>query len=163
MPNQTDRPDLSQDDINNKIENAETIDTEAVVEQAESEIRQETASASTIPAPTTISKKVVIGLAVFGALLVGAMLYLVAVMFGPSKKRVDPEEYFQTAKGLPVILNTELAEQRGMRSGGHVYIPITLLAETDTHYYHDTSVDQVLYATETQVKSYPIVEGKKTG
>ncbi len=163
MPNQTDRPELSQDDINNQIQKAERIDTEAIVEQAESEIRQETAGASTIPEPTTISKKVVIGLVIFGVLLVGAMLYLVVVMFGPSKKRVDPEEYFQTAKGLPVILNTELAEQRGMRSLNHVYVPISLLAEADSHYYHDTSVNKVLYATETQVKSYPIVEGKKTG
>lgn len=141
--------------------NAAEIDTEGIVAQAENELRQE--AASSIPEPTTISKKAVIGLAVFGVLLVGAMLYLVAVMFGPNKKHIDPEEYFRTAQGIPVILDTELAEQRGMRSANSVYIPITLFAETDSHYYHDTSVNMILYATETEVKSYPIVEAKKTG
>ncbi|MBR5349373.1 MAG: hypothetical protein IK125_09165 [Lachnospiraceae bacterium] len=140
---------------------AAEIDTEAIVEQAESEIRQE--AASSIPEPPTISKKLVIGLAVFGVLLVGAMLYLVAVMFGPSREHIDPEDYFKTAQGIPVILDTALAEQRGMRSADSIYIPITLFTETDSHYYHDTSVNKILYATETEVKSYPIVEAKKTG
>lgn len=161
MPKQTDPKDQNQDEMNNRIQSVDAIDTQEVVEQAESEIRQE--AASSIPEPPTISKKVVIGLAVFGALVVGAMLYLVAVMFGPNKEHIDPEEYFRTAQGIPVILDTELAEQRGMRSANSVYIPITLFSETDSHYYHDTSVNVILYATETEVKSYPIVEAKKTG
>lgn len=163
MPKQTDPQNRDEIDQTKQTEELPEIDTESAVSEAESDIEQEQASASTIPPQTTIPKKVILIAAVFGVLLIGALLFLVAEMFGPSKKRISPEEYFKTAKGIPVVLNTSLAEQRAYRTEKSIYIPINMLADVDSHYYHDTSLNEVLYATPTSVLSKPIVEAKKSG
>ncbi len=163
MPMQTDPQNRDEIERSKQTEELSGIDTESIVSEAESDIEREQLSSSTIPPQTTVPKKVIIIAAVVGVLLIGALLFLVAEMFGPSKKRIAPEDYFKTAKGIPVILNTSLAEQRGYRTEKSIYIPINMLADVDSHYYHDTSLGEVLYATPTQVLSKPIVEAKKSG
>lgn len=163
MPMQTDPQNRDEIERSKQTEELSGIDTESVVSEAESDIEREQLSSSTIPPQTTVPKKVIIIAAIVGVLLIGALLFLVAEMFGPSKKRISPEDYFKTTKGIPVILNTSLAEQRGYRTEKSIYIPINMLADVDSHYYHDTSLGEVLYATPTQVLSKPIVEAKKSG
>ena len=83
---------------------------------------------------------------------------LVIKRYLPTKERMNLTEYYgQVAEGeTAIVLGTEILEQRGAISGDQAYLPIDFVnTYLNQRYYWDAQNQQVLYATPSELRSYP--------
>lgn len=95
--------------------------------------------------------------------IVGAVGLVVHVIlkYTPTKDRMDLNEYYgQVAEGdAALILGTEKLEQRGLMSGEEPYLPLEVVnSYLNQRYYWDSENHQILYATPSELFSYPASE-----
>lgn len=95
--------------------------------------------------------------------VVGAVGLVVHVImkYTPTKDRMDLTEYYgQMAEGeAALVLGTEKLEQRGAMSGDEAYLPLEVVnSYLNQRYYWDAENHQILYATPTELLSYPASE-----
>ncbi|MDO4308151.1 MAG: glycosyl hydrolase family 18 protein [Eubacteriales bacterium] len=82
----------------------------------------------------------------------------VVLKYTPTKNRMDLNEYYgQVAEGeAALILGTEKLEQRGIMSDGEPYLPLEVVnSYLNQRYYWDSENQQILYATPSELFSYP--------
>jgi len=83
----------------------------------------------------------------------------------PTKERMDLNEYYgQAAEGEAVIvLGTEIMEERAVTSNGQTFIPLELVNNRlNQRYYWDSGNSQILYATPSELQTYPASENGET-
>ncbi len=108
-----------------------------------------------------ISTKAMVGIVIVILVLTGYGLGMLLTLFGPSNKSVSPETYFQADKdGVAVIYNTEKVMQRALEAADTYYLPYALVSQVDPFFYHDTSLDAILYAKPTELLQVPVVTVK---
>ena len=76
----------------------------------------------------------------------------------PTKERMDLNEYYgKTAEGESVIvLGTEIMEERAVTSDDQTYLPLEFVSgHLNQRYYWDSSNQQILYATPSELQMYP--------
>lgn len=76
----------------------------------------------------------------------------------PTKELMDLNEYYgNTAEGESVIvLGTEIMEERAATSNDQIYLPLEFVsAHLNQRYYWDSANQQVLYATPSELQTYP--------
>lgn len=76
----------------------------------------------------------------------------------PTKELMDLNEYYgSTAEGESVIvLGTEIMEERAATSNDQIYLPLEFVsAHLNQRYYWDSANQQVLYATPSELQTYP--------
>lgn len=83
----------------------------------------------------------------------------------PTKERMDLNEYYgQAAEGEAVIvLGTEIMEERAVTSNGQTFLPLELVNNRlNQRYYWDSGNSQILYATPSELQTYPASENGET-
>lgn len=83
----------------------------------------------------------------------------------PTKERMDLNEYYgQAAEGEAVIvLGTEIMEERAVTSNGQIFLPLELVNNRlNQRYYWDSGNSQILYATPSELQTYPASENGET-
>lgn len=106
-----------------------------------------------------ISTKTMVGIVILILALTGYGLGMLLTLFGPSRKSVSPEVYFQTDKeGVAVVYNTEKVMYRALEAAGTYYLPYTLVSQVDDFFYHDTTIGAMLYVKPTELLQIPIVQ-----
>lgn len=83
----------------------------------------------------------------------------------PTKERMDLNEYYgQAAEGEAVIvLGTEIMEERAVTSNGQTFLPLELVNNRlNQRYYWDSGNSQILYATPSELQTYPASENGGT-
>lgn len=95
--------------------------------------------------------------------IVGAVGLVVHVImkYTPTKERMDLTEYYgQIAEGeAALVLGTEKLEQRGILSGDEPYLPLEVVnSYLNQRYYWDAENHQILYATPSELLTYPASE-----
>lgn len=76
----------------------------------------------------------------------------------PTKELMDLNGYYgSTAEGESVIvLGTEIMEERAATSNDQIYLPLEFVsAHLNQRYYWDSANQQVLYATPSELQTYP--------
>lgn len=89
--------------------------------------------------------------------LAGAGVHVIR-KYLPTKDRMDLNEYYgQAAEGESVIvLGTEIMEQRALLSNEQTYLPLDLVnTRLNQRYYWDSANSQILYATPSELQTYP--------
>ncbi|MCI6006295.1 MAG: glycosyl hydrolase family 18 protein [Blautia sp.] len=89
--------------------------------------------------------------------LIGLGVHVV-MKYTPTKTHMDLNEYYgQVADGeAALILGTEVLEQRGLISGEQIYLPLEVVNTClNQRYYWDSENSAVLYATPSELFSYP--------
>ena len=85
----------------------------------------------------------------------------VVMKYMPTKERMDLSEYYgQPGEGeLDVVLGTDIMEERAVQSGDQVYLPLDMVnTYLNQRYYWDSTNQQVLYATPSELQNYPAAE-----
>ena len=79
----------------------------------------------------------------------------------PTSERMDLTEYY----GQPgddeeiIVLGTDIMEERAVVSGDQTYLPLDIVTTyLNQRYYWDSSDQQILYATPSELQKYPAVE-----
>ncbi len=102
------------------------------------------------------SKKAVI-ISVIAVLVVicAVAAVLLAKKYMPSHKEMNLQDYFQVSDGqIPIILQDELYENRGIASDGQIYVDIDLVKKyLNSRFYWDAAENLLLYTTSTSVVS----------
>lgn len=83
----------------------------------------------------------------------------------PTKECMDLNEYYgQAAEGEAVIvLGTEIMEERAVTSNGQTFLPLELVNNRlNQRYYWDSGNSQILYATPSELQTYPASENGET-
>nr|WP_177295816.1 glycosyl hydrolase family 18 protein [uncultured Blautia sp.] len=83
----------------------------------------------------------------------------------PTKERMDLNEYYgQAAEGEAVIvLGIEIMEERAVTSNGQTFLPLELVNNRlNQRYYWDSGNSQILYATPSELQTYPASENGET-
>ena len=79
----------------------------------------------------------------------------------PTKERMDLTEYYgQTGEDeMTVILGTDIMETKAAKSGDRVYLPLDMVnTYLNQRYYWDSTNQQILYATPSELQYYPVSE-----
>ena len=79
----------------------------------------------------------------------------------PTKERMDLTEYYgQTGEDeMTVILGTDIMETKAAKSGDRVYLPLDMVnTYLNQRYYWDSTNQQILYATPSELQYYPASE-----
>lgn len=79
----------------------------------------------------------------------------------PTKERMDLTEYYgQTGEDeMTVILGTDIMETKAVKSGDRVYLPLDMVnTYLNQRYYWDSTNQQILYATPSELQYYPVSE-----
>lgn len=104
------------------------------------------------------------------ALIVCLLIFVIGVVglgvhvimkYIPTKDRMDSSEYYgQIAEGeAAVIMGTEILEQRALMSAEQVYLPLELVnSYLNQRFYWDSEGHQILYATPSELHTYPASE-----
>ena len=85
----------------------------------------------------------------------------VIMKYTPTKERMDLNEYYgQVSEGeAALILGTDRLEQRGLMSGDQPYLPLEVVnSYLNQRYYWDAENHQILYATPSELLSYPALD-----
>lgn len=104
------------------------------------------------------------------AVIVCVLILLLAVVgigvgvikkYIPTKERMDLNEYYgQAAEGESVIvINTDIIEERAVLSNGQTFLPLDFVnSRLNQRYYWDSGNSQILYATPSELQTYPASE-----
>lgn len=103
----------------------------------------------------------------------GIVGFLLAKKYMPSREMADLQEYFDINKEseIPVILNEEVAETKGMEKDGNVYFPLEMVKELfNDRFYYDYNEDILIYAMPTELRcvapgdtGYTVYDNFKSG
>ena len=83
----------------------------------------------------------------------------------PTKERMDLNEYYGQAAGgeAVIVLGTEIMEERAVTSNGQTFLPLELVNNRlNQRYYWDSGNSQILYATPSELQTYPASENGET-
>ena len=89
--------------------------------------------------------------------IAGIITHLV-MKYTPTRERMDLNEYYGQVSGeeAAVVMGTEILETRGAVGGEQAYLPIgTVNGYLNQRYYWDADNRQVLYATPSQLMTFP--------
>lgn len=92
--------------------------------------------------------------------LVGAGTFFIQ-KYIPTKERMDLNQYYgQVGEGeAALVLGTTVVEQRGAIADGQAYLPLDVVnTYLNQRFYWDGANQQILYATPSQLNSYPASE-----
>lgn len=104
------------------------------------------------------------------AVIVCVLILLLAVVgigvgvikkYIPTRERMDLNEYYgQAAEGESVIvINTDIIEERAVLSNGQTFLPLDFVnSRLNQRYYWDSGNSQILYATPSELQTYPASE-----
>lgn len=104
------------------------------------------------------------------AVIVSILIVLLAVIgigthiimkYIPTKERMNLTEYYgEISEGeMAVVLGSSIAEERALKSGDQVYLPLNLVnTYLNQRYYWDEANRQILYATPSELQYYPASE-----
>ena len=79
----------------------------------------------------------------------------------PTKERMNLTEYYgQPGAGeMAVVLGTSIMEERALVSGDQIYLPLDMVdTYLNQRYYWDSTNQQILYATPSELQYYPASE-----
>lgn len=79
----------------------------------------------------------------------------------PTKEHMDLNEYYgQTLEGESVIvLGTDIMEERAVNFNDQIYLPLSFVNNhLNERYYWDGENQQILYATPSELQTYPVSE-----
>lgn len=100
------------------------------------------------------------GVAVLGIVLMfmiiiaGIVGFLLAKKYMPSKEMADLQEYFgiEQEDEIPVIVNQEVVETKGILRDGNVYFPLDMVKELfNDRFYYDYNEDILIYTMPTEM------------
>lgn len=100
------------------------------------------------------------GVAVLGIVLliviviVGIAGFLLAKKYMPSREMADLQQYYEIEQEdeIPVILNQEIAETKGIQREGNVYFPLEMVKELfNDRFYYDYKEDILIYTMPTEM------------
>ena len=82
----------------------------------------------------------------------------VVMKYIPSSEKMDLNEYYgeMTDGEIALVIGTEKLEERGLVDGDRVYLPLDVVnTYLNQRYYWDSSNQQILYATPSELQMYP--------
>lgn len=100
------------------------------------------------------------GVAVLGIVLMfmiiiaGIAGFLLAKKYMPSREMADLQEYFgiEQEDEIPVIVNQEVVETKGIQRDGNVYFPLDMVKELfNDRFYYDYNEDILIYTMPTEM------------
>lgn len=101
------------------------------------------------------------GIVVLGTVLLLAVAaagiagFLLAKKYMPTREKADLQEYFHIEQSdqIPVILDGEIAETKGIEREGHVYFPLEMVKELfNDRFYYDYNEDILIYTMPTELR-----------
>lgn len=119
-----------------------------------------------------------------GVMVLGIVLLIVVVVAGiagfllakkymPTREMADLQEYFELQKEneIPVIVNDEIVETKGIEKDGNVYFPLDMVKELfNDRFYYDYKEDILIYTMPTELRcvapndtGYSLYENFKSG
>ncbi len=90
----------------------------------------------------------------FMIIIVGIVGFLLAKKYMPSKEMADLQEYFgiEQEDEIPVIVNQEVVETKGILRDGNVYFPLDMVKELfNDRFYYDYNEDILIYTMPTEM------------
>lgn len=99
---------------------------------------------------------VVLGIVLLMAVVAAGIAgFLLAKKYMPSREMADLQEYVEIEQSgeIPVILNEEIAETKGIEKDGNVYFPLEMVKEFfNDRFYYDYNEDILIYTMPTELR-----------